>query len=246
MNNKNKKEERKNLEIISVLLISLSLISLSVFVVAVPTGPDSILFYNNTTKTTTSALIVNVSGGVISKFNISATTQNDNWKAFVGDVIGTFTLDDAGGSTIYDWTLGSVSGEVYATRTSGSVSWSQIACANLANITNEENVMIHTGSDNITNTFNNTNTGAMITAGTTITGGSCSYSLFTYISDAYQEVDFETIALMDNTNIVYATNLEEDTIGFDGTRFDFQMLVPENASETFTGATAYYLYVELS
>jgi hypothetical protein len=53
------------------------------------------------------------------------------------------------------------------------------------------------------------------------------------------------MALYDSTSIIYATILENDLAGYDGQTYDFQMLVPENGSQGFTGATAYYLYVEL-
>ena len=45
---------------------------------------------------------------------------------------------------------------------------------------------------------------------------------------------------------VYATIMEQDTIGFDGDRYDFQMIVPENGNQSFSGATAYYIYIELT
>ena len=53
--------------------------------------------------------------------------------------------------------------------------------------------------------------------------------------------------LHDDTSIIYATRLEDDSTSYSGGEtFDFQMLVPENGADGFSGATAYYLYVELS
>ena len=70
-------------------------------------------------------------------------------------------------------------------------------------------------------------------------------TLNTYINNVSQDTDFEEMALYDSTSIIYATILENDLAGYDGQTYDFQMLVPENGSQGFTGATPYYIYVEL-
>jgi len=53
------------------------------------------------------------------------------------------------------------------------------------------------------------------------------------------------MALSDGVNTVYATIMEEDVTGYDGSKYDFQMIVPEDGSPGFSGATAYYIYVEI-
>ena len=54
------------------------------------------------------------------------------------------------------------------------------------------------------------------------------------------------MALNDGTSLIYATIIENQADGFDENNYDFQMIVPENATDGFNGATAYYLYVEIS
>lgn len=230
-------------------LIALSLISLTFllfsFVVATPTGPDSINITSNTTKATTPGQIVNISGGYVSKLNITASVQNPHWKAFAGWINGKFTLDDSSGSTIYDWSLTSVGGEVYATRKSSTVTWGSIGCANAGNIDAEDTALEQSGEDNITATFSGLNSQTFVVAGTPITAASCS-AINTYVNNASQSSSFEEVILYDSSNLVFATILEADATGYDGNTYDFQMIVPENGNETWTGATAYYLYVELS
>ncbi|RMD45944.1 hypothetical protein D6829_00730 [Candidatus Pacearchaeota archaeon] len=228
------------------LLSALLLILVFSLVSATPTGPDSINVTSNTTKSAAAGYKINISGGYIAKLNITATAQNPHWKAFAGWVTGKFTLDDSTGSTIYDWTLSSVSGEVYATRTSSTPSWSSVRCANSTEIENENTALAHSSpDDNITATFAGVNSNTFVVAGTQITAGSCN-ATNTYVNNASQNSVFEESILSDTSNIIFVTNIESGgATGYDGNSYDFQMLVPENGSSTWTGAIAYYLYVEL-
>jgi hypothetical protein len=211
-----------------------------------PQGPDGILSVNNSTKGNVSAKIFNISGGYIATFNLSATIQNPRWKAFVGNITGSFTLDDASGSTIYDWTLSSINGRVYATRNSSTVAWSNINCSNNTHLEAENTLLSHSNNDdNITKTFENRTHNSFWVGATNIGANTCP-NLKTYVNDAAQITRFQEMALYDNYNIVYATILEQDQAGYDGSLFDFQMIVPENGGAGWNGATAYYLYVELS
>jgi hypothetical protein len=237
------KETKTKIAIVATLLFLT--IFFTSFVIATPTGPSDINVTANETKATTAGQMINISGGIISKINITASVQNPHWKAFVGWIDGKFTLDDSSGSTIYDWTLTTVGGEVYATRASGIANWGTISCADATEITAEDTALDHAGEDNITSTFTPaSNAQTFVVAGTTIPAGTCS-ATNTYVGGAKTAV-FEEVILHDTSDIIFATILEEDEEGFDGTDYDFQMLVPENANSSWTSSTAYYLYVELS
>ena len=241
-----KEEKKRFIFIIIILGIFLSLIML--LSAANPVGPNSVVSVSNETKSsTTSAAFFNISGGYIAALNLSATIQNTRWKAFVGWVNGKFTLDDAGGATIYDWTLSVTTGRVYSTRDGSTIEWASIACADRAtNLKTEEINMFHTNNsgDNITKTFQMGTHNPFWVAGHSFSANQCP-TLNTYIGNVSQDTDFEEMALYDSTSIIYATILENDLAGYDGQTYDFQMLVPENGSQGFTGATPYYLYVEL-
>ncbi len=240
MEQKNKKTKEISYMFLFAVLLFTSI------AVATPTGPSAINVTSNETKTVTSSQEINISGGIISKINITASMQNPHWKAFVGWIDGKFTLDDSSGSTIYDWTLSSVGGEVYATRASGTANWGSISCADATEITAEDTALNHTGEDNITSTFTAaSNAGTFVTAGTTISAGACS-ATNTYVNNVSQGATFEEVILHDTSDIIFATILEEDSTGYDGSAYDFQMLVPEVALDTWTSSTSYYLYVELS
>lgn len=244
------RKKGKELETLSVIIMLSIIITSSIFVVdaATPQGPDVLNISTNETKGSVGAKMVNISGGYIASMNLSATVQNIRWKAFVGQVTGLFTLDDASGSTIFDWTLTSITGRIYATRNSSSITWSNINCSNLAFLENENYKMNHTNAnDNITATFNMTagaTHGGFFAAGVEIFNNSCP-TLNTYIDNATQDTYFQEMVLDDDASVVYATIIETDHNGFDSTDYDFQMIVPENGAAGFSGATAYYIYVEL-
>jgi hypothetical protein len=235
-----KNTKKENLILLLVLTLSISL------VLSLPTGPDDIDVVSNQTKNITSGYQVNISGGYIAKLNMTATVQNPRWKAFVGWINGLFTLDDASGSTIYDWSLTSISGQVYATRSSGTITWASIGCASEANVEAENTALDHTGlSDNITATFKSSTHRAFVVGSTPILTDACDYSLNTYVGGVAQDLDFDEVVLYDSSNIIYASILQQNTAGYDNNNYDFQMIVPENGGSTWAGITPYYLYIEL-
>jgi hypothetical protein len=227
-----------------ILLIGIKLIN------AEPSGP-TITFISNETKNPAAATLINTSGGSITTVILNATTQNPRWKAYVGNVTGTLTLDDANDNTLFDWTLTAVIGEVYATRFSGTINWTGINCSNSTHISNEEIALNHTNKDdNITATFDETTHEGFFAGTREILADTCP-SVHTYVNSTSQTTDFEEIVLYDGTNetngnIVYATPLEQDMYGFDNQTYDFQMIVPEVGLATWTSSTAYYFYIELT
>jgi hypothetical protein len=245
-----KKEKNKQLfcTILFIIFINLILFSSNLFLSAAnPGGPSSIVSVSNETRSTNySAAFFNNSGGYISALNLTTNTQDRRWKAFVGWVNGKFSLDDMGGATIYDWSLSTTNGRVYSTRVASAISWASIQCANRTTNLNAENIaMFHNSTtDNITKTFQMGTHDPFWVAGIPIGANACP-TVRTYINNVSQGSDFQEMALYDTTNIIYTTILENKLTGYDGQAYDFQMLVPENGSQGFTGATPYYLYVEL-
>ena len=218
---------------------------------AAPVPPDSIGIISNETSVTPSAVSINISGGRIATINLTTNTQNTRWKAFVGNVTGSFSLDDASGSTIYDWSLTTISGEIYATTNSSTITWSTVNCSNVTTLEFENTKMSHSNiADNITRTFNRGINGThdqFFVGALAIAQNTCP-TLNTYVGNSTQDSSFEEIALYESAgnNIVYASIMEPEVEGFDGNSYDFQMIVPENGALGFTSSTAYYLYVELT
>jgi hypothetical protein len=228
-------------------LIAVLVILATVFATA---NPQGVIVTSNSTVTPpdVGAASVTTTGGSFTTLVLNGTFQNPRWKAFVGNITGTLTLDDALNQTIYDWDLTVVTGEVYASRSS-SINWNNIACADNATLNAEEAAISFNSSkiDSINNTFNTTTHAGFLVAGVNIPNSNCR-AIATYIDDQRQTVDenadFQQILLDDDSELVYATILEVDEIGYDGnSRFDFQMILPDE--ETAGVDTTYYFYAEI-
>jgi hypothetical protein len=253
MKNKNKNKTIKQLNLLLFLLVLLLLFSFNFNnVLAVARGPN-ITQISNETASLSSGTLINTTGGSITTMVLNSTTQNLKWKAYVGNVTGSLVLDDASGYSIFDWSVTTnVAGEVYATRSSSIISWSDINCSNMTHIVNEENAINHTTNpdDNISATFSTKNHTSFYIGTTEITSNSC-YSIHTNVNDQAQTSSFEEIILYDGTNttngdLVFTTKLEQDVVGYNSKTYDFQMIVPEIGLETWTSSTGYYFYVELT
>lgn len=242
-------EAKKNRYVIRPILALLLLFAVvGVFVYADPTGVS--ITYNSTDSgPTVTAGNDSQPGGTITTMVLNVVQQNSNWKAYIGNITGTLTLDDSNSRTIFDWTLSaaSITGEIYASRAS-SPTWGSVNCSNITTVAAEETALGHTptAADSIRNTFNETTHTAMTTAGRTMPADSCN-ATSTFEDDArvtQASANFQELLLHDTTNIIYATAISQDTASYNGSEtVDFQMIVADDTSAT---ASTYYFFAEIS
>lgn len=233
-------------------MITMIIASVSLhFVTADPTGAS--ITSNETAGTPTSpAGSRNDSRGTITTLVLNTVQQNNNWKAYVGNITGKLSLDDASGNTIYDWALGSVnkSGEVYVSRYN-AITWTNVSCINSTLLANESTYfgMSPAQSDSVGNTYNYTNHAAIpnLALGISIGTNTCR-STATYRNDAVQTIDgsqeFQALILQDNSTsrVIYVAIVNNSYNGFDTRSYDFQIIVPESLSQQ----TVYYFYTRLT
>jgi hypothetical protein len=212
-----------------------------------PAGPDII---SNSTDygPSGSNTLINTSGGTISTVNLYGLTQNPHWKAYTGNVSGKLALRDSANYSIYDWTITSVAGEVYASRFN-TISWPAIGCANAGSISSEETALNVTASndDSISKTFSSTTHRAFYVGSVRIANSTC-FSTATFVNNASQAqseaMKFQEVLLSDSSSVVYASLLENKTAGYNTQKYDFQMIVPDYG--IIKGSNVlYYLYLEL-
>jgi len=242
-----------------LLLIGAFLISAA----SQPEGPV-VNFVENSTKVISNGTGPRSDGkGVITTLTLTATQQNFRWKAYVGNVTGTYVLQDANGYNIYSWISGvTLTGTILVTR-NNTVYWSFLNCSNATHIQQEETRLSITSSsfDSITNTFIYSNHTSFTIAEKTLAG--CPYTA-TYINNTAQianssDNDFQEIIIASNyttdpdtnstiSNILFATKIETDIIGYTNLNrtYDFQVIVPDYGSVSVTDIVPYYFYVELS
>jgi hypothetical protein len=237
-----KKSRSMGYRILTIVLIALALISY-----VYPIEPSSpVSFENKSTESPDPTLgaMLNTTGGTISTVNFNATTQNPRWKGFVGNVTGKYALMDSDNMSIYDWTLTTVKGEIYSTRNSTLVDWSNVDCASEAEIIAEQTNLgfVEGDEDSINRTFNYTSHTDFYAGDNYVSVNSCS-STYLYIGGEAQESKFNELLLFDD-NLVYAALLEDSETGFNNQLYDFQMIVADNTNQ---GAQSeiYYFYIEL-
>jgi hypothetical protein len=242
-----------------LILVFLSFSVSMYFSSATPDGAQ--ITYNNTVSVSSNSPDNRSDdGGTITTMILDTVQQVGSWKGYIGNVTGKFTLDDADGYTLYDWDFVgvSLSGEIYAARAS-SITWANIACANIGNITAEETFhnMTGTDTDSINNTFNYTIhdqfTVGSATGPSTIVNDTCR-STATYVNDTRQSMAnktvtyFQEVILQDtDDNIVFTTIMEDDYDSYKtiaSHTYDFQMIVPE--SDIKVNPTTYYFFLELT
>jgi len=232
--------------VMAIMTIMLVAIALS----AVNANPQNpmVIYNSNSTREPYPQEILNTSGGSITTMVVNATQQNYRWKAYVGNITGKLTLDNALNYTIFEWDISTVTGEVYATRSPDSIDWANVNCSNQTQIAAEEAALnhIYNPNDNITKTFNKKLHDEFLVGTRKISANSC-YSVHTYVNSTNQSTTFQEVLLYDSTNdvLVYSAAINRDKYGFDFNVYDFQMIVPEDAESTWESSTAYYFYVEL-
>lgn len=225
------------------------LLAMTALAAQVPTGPVSIENVSaSETAPVRSAYVLNTSGGTFTTLLINVTAQTYRWKAYAGNITGRLTLDDSLNYTIYDWTISTVAGEVYATRKSTTVDWASIICANETYVTAEEKLLniSSISDDSINRTFiASPNIHDEFYVGTTYFENNTCPSISTYVNDTAQNSSFQQVLLYDDSNIVHAGLLENGIQGFDNNYYDFQLIMPESGLQGSPPPNPYYFYVEL-
>jgi hypothetical protein len=235
----------KKRNLMGVLLLVLLLAVSAWVVLADPSGTTISSNSTDTGRTSTPSNRTDP-GGSITTLNLDAVQQDSQWKAYVGNITGSLRLEDTAGSSIYNWALSSMIGEIYVSRSS-SITWSTVNCTTATNITAEETALSinSSGVDSIKNTFNTTTHPAFSVAGRSITANSCN-ATSTLVSGARQPqatADFPELILHDTTNFIYTTIITNDKVGYNGSdTYDFQMIVADNPSTT---SNTYYFFAEL-
>jgi hypothetical protein len=139
-----------------VLGIVIALLSLTIYVSALPVGPESIENPYNTTWPTWGALTHEAIAGNVSELNFDGSTITRTYQGYIGNVTGSIVLGDASNNTLYDWTLASPQGEIYAVRSVTVPSWESVTCASQSELQNEDlrlNATELTDEDAVNRTF---------------------------------------------------------------------------------------------
>jgi len=204
-------------------------------------GPTSSMNISN------DASIIYAEADNVTELAFDAQTVTKTWQGYYGNVVGNVTLSDTNSHSLYNWELVSPNGEIYATR-SPSVNWETVRCANLVELQAENTVLgvSEAADDSVTNTFRNASSFNKFYTGT-IQINSSQNCYATHLNDnsGIQSEHYAELLLSDSTLMIYTTLLDPNAIGFDGNKYNFEMLVGQNGHTGDTTPTMYYFYIEI-
>ncbi|MBN1543973.1 hypothetical protein JW898_00760 [Candidatus Woesearchaeota archaeon] len=199
--------------------------------------------------------------GNVTQLTVAGNTVTQTWQGYYGNVTGTVTLDDANNNTMYDWSLASPEGEIYASQatvtwTSGNVKCYDLELSDAVYSNHVTLAELETSLglaaadvDGVDETFpegagyDNFYVGEFL-----INSAECPTTQTYNGSEVKDANSFQEVLLYDNTSnqIVYTAIIEEtEPVGFNDLYWDFQMLVGEDGHNGDTATTPYYFYVEL-
>ncbi len=206
--------------------------------------------------------------GNVTELNIFGYSTTQSWQGFYGNVTGVIQLADANDDVLYNWSLASPQGEVYASLNS-TISWGKVQCLNFTangtgisggetpggtnlagiNISQlEAQFSIDSDDvDGVDETFTLTDHDEFFTANLEFSENECISTRIYGDSGAGADGEFEEVLLYepDTSSVIFTSLLENNLAGFNGAPYDFQMLVLEDGHAGDTGSTPYYFYVEL-
>ena len=268
---KRKNEIRKEYLIFLLLASILTILAINLISAIEPTGATINAATPQTAPNDTAGSDPKAFAGNITRTDVNAYSTTRSWQGYFGNVTGTIQLADSADKVLYNWTLATPEGEVYAS-TNSTITWTNIQCFNFTstgsladdsgqagatsrfglNLTTLETRfnMSSDDVDGIDETFTLTGAGThdqFFTASRQFDIGECRNSRI--FSNAGAESNkFEEALLYEpvTTSVVFTAIIEESSItGFDGGDNDFEMLVLENGHGTDVAATTYYFFVEI-
>ncbi|MCW8966568.1 MAG: hypothetical protein OQK82_07780 [Candidatus Pacearchaeota archaeon] len=186
--------------------------------------------------------------GNVTELNIFGYTVTQSWQGYFGNVSGTIQLSDSADNVMYNWSALSPEGEIYAS-TSDSVNWGGIECFNFTS--EGESLESYFGIlsddvDGVDETFSYSNGHDLFyTNNIAFEEGVCMSTQLYDNSGGGVDDYFEEVLLWDGGDVVFASLLEDDVLGFDGRGHDFEILVLEDGHGDNNEVTDYYFYVEL-
>jgi hypothetical protein len=203
----------------------------------------------------------NAIAGNITEMDVSGYSITQSWQGYFGNVTGTIMLADNLDNVMYNWTIASPEGEIYAS-TNNSIIWGTIKCLDAEYGTYFEDLesmfgLAYDDVDGVNETFSLAGThengfglahDLFYTNNIEFSAGECASTHLFAANQNATDSTFQEVLLYDSTtaSIVFTSILDEETPqGFDGDGHDFQMLVLENGHLIDIAPTTYYFWVEL-
>ena len=225
---------------IAVVLLVAAIVA-AVYVTAEPTGPTDVQEGTPERRDTMGPHETEAQAGNVTELDIEAISITNYWQGYYGNISGAIVLSNANNDTLYNWTMATPQGQIYASR-NGTLEWTGVGCMDQTDIDAEDTLFGSTGkTDSVNNTFASQTHPALSVGATSINLDTCRS---TSVQGDGSGTDYYQVLLKEATNTtVYTAIIDAAKTGFDGGTYDFQMLVADDGSTA--GTTTYYFYVEL-
>ncbi len=256
---------------LSIAVFVFLLLNISLVLAVEPFGA-SVVNLSSSRQNATPATGIPAIAGNVTELSITGISITQSWQGYFGNVSGTIQLADSSDNIMYNWSLASPEGEIYAS-TNDSIMWNYIQCLNFdsdgtydvesdklnaggtsahgTNLTLLESMfgIADDDVDGVNETFTLLGSGhnTFYTNNLEFGEGECRNTQVFSNAGQGEDNKFEEVLLYEPTtySVVFASLLNEDVFGFDNNPHDFEMLVLENGHLTDTSTTTYYFWVEL-
>ena len=215
------------------------------FVFADPSGATVTPGTSSSAPAASAGSDTNALAGNVTQVNLVGDSNTQAWQGYFGNVTGAIQLGDSSSNILYNWSLSSPGGEVYAANRS-SVDFTIIDCFDMANgvTTLESDWNIGASdADGVNETFNLNDHAGFFTGSVEHTSGECNN---TKLYNSSGVGSFDVVLLNETGGPIFASLLQEDGNGFDGDTYDFEMIVLEDGHSGDTSTDTYFFWVELS
>jgi predicted enzyme related to lactoylglutathione lyase len=227
-----------------ILVVGILIVSLSYFAFAAPNGISVSAGTSTGGGSNAAGADSNAIAGNVTELTLTANSSTQSWQGYYGNVSGVIDLRNSAGDVLYNWSLATPTGEIYASNAS-TITWGGIQCYDHATNNTFFESMFGIGNsdpDGINETFNLDDHSGFITNQVAFSTGQCNNTQL--FNDAGIGT-FEEVLLTDGTELVFASLLQNDVVGFDNIPHDFEMIVLEDGHNEDTSTTVYYFWAEL-
>ena len=186
--------------------------------------------------------------GNVSQINLFGYSTTRSWQGYYGNVSGALRLGNSAGDVMYNWSVVSPRGQVYAS-VSDFIDWSSIQCFDMSesDLLEEDFNIGPQDVDGVNETFNLQDHDLFYTNQIEFGEGQC-YNTRLFDNSGvgvFQQVLLADGLYSEGASVVFTSLLTQGVVGFDGGIYDFQMLVLEDGHGTNQDTTPYYFWVEL-
>lgn len=250
------------------IVVLMILLNINLAVAVEPFGAN-VINLNSTRANPDDATGIPALAGNVTELSISGFSITQSWQGYFGNVTGTIMLADNADNVMYNWSLASPEGEIYAS-TNNSISWANVQCFNFdaegtysgietpgetnqygTNLTILEAMfgIADDDVDGVNETFTLLGSGhnTFYTNNLEFSEGECRNTQIFTNAGYGEDNKFEEVLLYEPTtsSVIFTSLLNEDVFGFDSNPHDFEMLVLENGHLTDIDTTTYYFWIEL-